>query len=177
MIVERWLGFVVFAVMAGGLLSARTWLRLPDSARAYAGWFALAIVLLLPAAFFARIFEGGFDDGPFQGRSFTGVVGGLVPSDSVVFRTGHLVLYNRDTAEAPVLAYRSDGRTRWVREMYVSTSTSPTSTMLWRMSSLSVSRGVFRDRLDFIAEWALGRERGYVYIWKWGGIQRFYLSW
>ncbi len=177
LIVERWLGFVVFALIAGTLLTAHSRLRRPDSVRAYAAWLGLAILPLFPAAFFAQISESGFDDGPFHGRAFSGHVGELAPSDSAAFRSGYLVAYNRGDKEAPMLAYRAGGQTRWARELHVSLSESHDPTMLWGISSLSVSRGLVRDRLDFIADWTFGREHGYVYIWKWGGIQRFYLSW
>lgn len=177
LLIERWLGFVVFVIIVGGVWSANSRLRLPDSGRAYAIAFGVAILLLFPAAFFSQILESGFDDGPFHGRAFTGDVSVLVPSDSAVFRSGHLVAYNRGDNEAPVLVYRTGGETRWARELHVTFSARPDSTLLWAISSLSVSSGVVRDRLDLTAEWMFGRERGYVYLWKWGGIQRFYLSW
>jgi len=29
---------------------------------------------------------------------------------------------------------------------------------------------------DFVAHWTYGAGHGYLYLWKFGGVQRFYLS-
>ena len=177
LIVERWLGFVVLLTVAVAFFALRKRLPLPEQPTAYALGFGVAFALLLPATFFAQIFESGFDDGPFHGHPFAGEVSALAPNDSAAFRSGYLVIYNRDESEAPVLAYRVDGRTRWAREMHVSMDPESDVPELWEMSDPSVARGILRDRLDFTGYWTYGAERGYAYIWKFGGIQRFYLSW
>ncbi len=177
LIVERWLGFVVLAVVAGAFFALRKRLSLPERNTAFALGFGAALVLLLPTTFFAQIIESGFDDGPFHGRPFTGAVTELVPSDSAAFRSGHLVVFNRGESAAPVLAYRVGERTRWAREMHVSMGPEPAGSELWEMREPSVVRGILRDRLDFIGYWTYGAEHGYAYIWKFGGIQHFYLSW
>lgn len=66
------------------------------------------------------------------------------------------------------------GRTQ---EMHVSLDPESDESELWEMQKPSVAHGTLRDRLDFIGLWTYSAERSYAYIWKFGGIQRFYLSW
>ena len=152
LLVDRWLGFAVFATIAGGVFALRK--KSGASARNRSAELGLvaAFTLLIPAAFFAQIFESGLDDGPFRGRSFSGDVEQLMPSDSASFRSGKLVIYNRAESEAPVLAYRIGRRTRWAREMYVSTMSRSDEPELREMTKPSVQRGVLRDRLPRMAK-------------------------
>lgn len=176
LIIERWLGFSVLALIAALFMLLRARLKIGNRPIIYISGLVVALLLLIPASFFAQILESGFDDGPFTGRQFDGNLDLLEPSDSVKFRDGILYIYNRND-EAPVIAYRIDGRTQWATEMYVSMSPGAQGSELYQIESPSLAKGIVRDRLDFIGYWTYGAEHGYAYIWKLGGIQRFYLSW
>jgi len=181
MIIERWAGFAMLGVVALAVLLLRGRLGLASRVNAMRVGLVLAVLLLVPARFFAEFAESGMDDGPFNGRPFVGDLSKLQPSERVAFRSGELVAFNRSNGEPPVLAYRVGGQAQWAQEMFVSLAESmdgrPGTNELESMTRLTVAHGFFRDRLDFIGAWTYGAERGYVFIWKWGGIQRFYLSW
>ena len=181
MVVERWAGFAVLGMAALALFLLRSRLGLAGRVDAVRVGVVLAVLLLVPARFFAEFAESGMDDGPFTGRPFVGDLSKLQASERVEFRSGELVVYSRANGAAPVLAYRVDGHAMWSQEMFVSleerVTGRPGANELDSMTRLEVSPGILRDRLDFIAEWSQGAERGYAFIWKWGGIQRFYLSW
>ncbi|HEY6019516.1 MAG TPA: hypothetical protein VIY48_06335 [Candidatus Paceibacterota bacterium] len=176
LVIERWLGFTVLGALAAlyFLLHRRLWpqrrLLLPCLG------FAGATVLLVPAALFAGLIEGGFDDGPFVGRDFTGDLHTLKPSFSLNYRSGNLVIYNRDP-KAPVVAYVTGDKAQWAIEMYAALNPNAAESELYHMEAPAISQGLVRDELHFTAYWSQGAERGYAYIWKFGGIQRFYLSW
>lgn len=176
LLVERWLGFAVLGVLAVlyFLLHRRFW---PRWRLLWPGLgFALALLLLFPAAWEARFEEGGFDDGPFTGRNFTGDLHALKPSFRLHYRTGYLVIYNRDP-KAPVVAYVTGGKAEWATEMYAALNPYATESEFYHMERPVIEKGLARDELHFIAYWSQGAERGDAYILKFGGIQRFYLSW
>lgn len=181
LVVERWLGFAVLASITFAFLMLRERLGLPGRVQAYRTGFGIAVLILVPASFRVGFLESGFDDGPFTGRRFAGDLSNLVPSDRVAFRAGELIVYNRGNGAAPVLAYRIGAHTKWAHEMFVSTGApgdkNPARNELSEIAKLRVSSGVIRDRLDFIGRWTYGAEHGYAFVWKWGGVQRFYLSW
>lgn len=179
LVIEHWLGFAALAVSAFLFLVLRQRHGLPDERHAYRAGFLIATVLLVPARFMADILESGFDDGPFRGQPFAGDLSKTKPSERVPFRSGELVVYNRADGRAPILVYRAGGRTRWAHEMFVSMTTADTTgeNELHDITRLRVSPGIIRDRLDFIGTWTFGAEHGYAFVWRWGGIQRFYLSW
>lgn len=177
--IEHWLGFAVLAGLMLVFFTARPRPVAAHRVHAYRAGFLIAAILLVPARRMVDLLESGFDDGPFHGRAFAGDVSGMKPSESVPFRSGELAVYNRSHGKAPILAYLAGGRTRWAHEMFVSMET-PTSTgenELREITHLRVSRGFVRDRVDFIGEWTFGAEHGYAFVWRWGGIQRFFLSW
>lgn len=176
LVVERWLGFCVLVLLAVSIYLLRRPLKLGKRPIVYASGLGIALALLIPASYMARFIEGGFDDGPFVGRDFNGDLDVLKPSDSVLFRSGRLYIYNRK-GEAPVIAYRAAGKTKWAREMFVSMTPGVQGSELSRIESPALTRGILRDRLDFVGYWTYGAEHGYAFIWKFGGIQRFYLSW
>jgi hypothetical protein len=176
MAVERWAGFGAVAVLAFVTFSLRPRLGLRDRLPATRAGFVIAVVLLLPARFFVEFWESGFDDGPFTGRAFTGDLSRLAPSERVAFRSGEIVIYNRSRGAAPVVAYRVGGRAEWAREMFVSLGERGENELM-EITRPRITYGLVRDRLDFTGRWKYGAERGYALIWKWGGIQRFWLSW
>jgi hypothetical protein len=167
-------GFVVLGLLI--LLYFAFQKRVRSPRKPFIFGFVIAFILLFPLAFFARIAEGGFDDGPFTGRPFVGAVDSLIPTDSVAFRGGQLLIYNRIDNQAPIISYIVKGEISWTREMFVSMRDNNYN-QLWGISEPSVAYGIVRDRLDFQASWTYGIENGYAYIWKFGGIQKFYLSW
>lgn len=182
LVVELSAGLMVFGVfaLAVGLLA---WFRkLPFGHwPAYPIGLAAAASLLAPMVLNADIrsfLEAGFDDGPFHGRPFHGDIGSLQPSHRIVFRSGELIVFNRADDEPPVLAYVVEDAGRWALELDGTADPDFNWTEFSRVSEpLTVSLGILRDRLDFVAHWTFGAERGTVYIWRFGGVQRFYLSW
>jgi len=174
--IERWLGFCVLTILAAFFFLFRAYFRIQNRPVLYAVGFVAALLFLVPASFFAQLMESGFDDGPFVGKPFVGNLKDLKASDSLKFRDGTLIIYNRSN-KAPVIAYLTEDRTQWATEMYVSMTPGAKGSELYHISKPSVSKGIVRDRLDFIGQWTYGAEHGYAYIWKFGGIQRFYLSW
>ncbi len=176
LVVERWLGFVALAVLAALFFWLRHRFRFQGYVNAQILGFVAAFVLLLPAILFADLAERGLDDGPFYGRNYEGSLAHLKPSHRLKFRKGTLAIYNRDK-KAPVVAYVIGDHTEWATEMYVAMTPGVTQSELHHMERPLLSEGLFRDRLDFIGHWTYGAEHGYAYIWKFGGIQRFYLSW
>lgn len=42
-----------------------------------------------------------------------------------------------------------------------------------KMTNLEVSQGLLRDVLTFSG----GSEQGRAYLWRWGGVQKFYFTW
>ena len=178
LIIERWAGFAVLALLATASFLLYRQGRLPRRPWTLMLGLLAALLLLLPAAFFAQLLEAGFDDGPFRGRPFGGDVARLEPSHVVAFRSGELVIYNRTGDEPPILAYLVNGTSDWAVDMDTTANPKYRNTEFRSVSGpLSVSYGLFRDRMDFLANWSYGVEHGYVYIWKFGGVQRFYLSW
>lgn len=176
LVIESWLAFAVLAVFAALLFSVREQLRLGKRLQACRAGVLLAVLVLVPARSLAELMESGFDDGPFTGRPFAGDLSRLRASDRVAFRSGEILIYNRKDGAAPVVEYRVDGHTEWAREMFVSLGDGGENE-LWEMSRPRVAYGIIRDRLEFVGTWTYGAERGYALIWRWGGIQRFYLSW
>jgi hypothetical protein len=176
LVIESWAGFAVLGVLAVALFSLRERLGLGNRLNAARVGVLITLVLLVPARFYAELLVSGFDDGPFTGRPFAGDLSKLRPSERVPFRAGEIVIYNRARGAAPVVEYRARGRTEWAQEMFVSLGDRGENE-LREITDPRVSYGVVRDRLDFIGTWTYGAERGYAFIWKWGGIQRFYLSW
>lgn len=176
LVIERWLGYAVLGVLAALYFMLHRRFR-PQRRLLLPGLgFAAALVLLVPATLFAGLIEGGFDDGPFVGRDFTGDLHALKPSFRLHYRMGDLVIYNRDP-KAPVIAYVTDGKTQWATEMYAALNPDSADSEFYHMEAPAIRQGLVRDELRFIAYWSQGAERGYAYIWKFGGIQRFYLSW
>jgi hypothetical protein len=173
---EEWAGFAVLALLAVALFTLRDRLGLGRRLNACRVGVLIALLLLVPARSFAELLLSGFDDGPFAGRPFAGNLSTLKAGDRVAYRAGELVIYNRQGGDAPVVVYRAMGRTEWAVEMFVSLGDRGVNE-LWEITEPHIVHGVVRDRLDFIGTWTYGAERGYAFIWKWGGIQRFYLSW
>ena len=182
LVVEVWAGVLVFGLLATvAVLLAWNGKQAFGHRAAYPVGLVAGAMLLAPLALNAELrafFEAGFDDGPFHGRPFLGNVEALEPSHTIAFRSGVLVVFNRMEDEPPVLAYVVDGASNWALELDVSAESRYRWMQFWRVSEpLSLSPGILRDRLEFEAHWTFGAERGYVYVWKFGGVQRFYLSW
>lgn len=179
MVIERWAGSLVFGVLTMIVVALLLRGYRPFKNRiAHAVGLIAAALLLVPVAIFAQMFEAGFDDGPFHGRPHSGDISALTASHSITYRSGDLVIYNRADDEPPVLAYIVQGVPKWALELdVVGTPGFEDSHFRSIAEPIAVSSGVFRDRLSFIAYWSFGAERGYAYIWKFGGVHRFYLSW
>lgn len=173
---DGWAGFAALAVLALALFTARERIGLRGRLQACRAGVLLALLLLVPARSFAELLVSGFDDGPFTGRPYPGDVSKLRPGERVAYRGGELVVYRRARGAAPVLAYRAGGRTEWAHELFASLGDRGENE-LWDVSGVRVTSGLLRDRLDFTATWTYGAERGYAFLWRWGEVQKFYLSW
>ncbi len=121
MIIERWAGVLVFGVLAtSGIVLLLRGRRPFHNRVAHSFGLTVAALLLVPAAFYAPIFEAGLDDGPFYGRPFVGDLSMLEASHSIAYRFGDLVFYNRSDDESPILAYVVEATPKWALELDVS---------------------------------------------------------
>ena len=124
--------------------------------------------------------EGGFDDGPFYGRSFDGTLDAMIESESLPYADGRIVVFNRDAQrKSPIFAFRRiDGSVKWAVEMDVSAKPFYSNCNLRRIENLRLVKGRIKDEIVFDATWTYGGEQGRAFIWKLGHrFQRFYLSW
>jgi hypothetical protein len=118
------------------------------------------------------ILEGGvLASGPFYGSNFDGDIQALSPTHRVLYRSGELVSYEADENHAPVLAYVVNGEASWATEL--KTGDDP-AFKIYKLSSLQVSHGLLRDRVEFFATGT--SEPGWAFVWKFGGVQKFYLQ-
>lgn len=171
------LPFAIALVGYGLVMLMQRWRWLPGYGRSYLLGCLVALILLLPASSLIQFLEQGFDDGPFYGQPFAGVILGKQADISLPYRQGELLIYNRTAVKAPILAYRSNDETRWAQVLDVSQNSRYADYQLTAMQEPSLALGLFRDRLDFLGNWNFGTERGRAYLWKWGGFHRFFLSW
>ena len=174
-VVALWVPVAAVTTIAVVFFALRVPLRLPGQPRPVAAGLGVAAALLLLATSVVSLFDMEVGDGPYRGRPYAGSVAPLVPGDRAPFRGGHLVVYNRGTIEAPVLAYREGGRTSWAWELYAPDDPFDDDPALWSASDLVVERGVFQDRVRFTGEGSYRSERGHAYIWRFGRGRRFYL--
>ena len=125
---------------------------------------------------FGRLFEAGFDDGPFRGRPVSVSLAAVTVNESISYRFGKLHVGSIPSESSPLLIYTSgDDQVEWAFAMDVS-SQMP-NTQLREVRGLCVLPGLARDQLRFVGVWTYGAERGKAYIWKFGELQYFYLSW
>jgi hypothetical protein len=171
------LPFTVLLVGFGIVMALRRPLRLPKYPTAYLTGCLVALVLLLPIGTVIKVAEQGFDDGPFYGQVYTDGVTGLEASDRLPYRAGELVIYNRRAQSPPLLTYEVDDELRWAVALDVSQTPEFSEFQLFEVQDPTLLYGILRDRIDFTGVWTFGTERGRAYLWKWGGFQRFYLSW
>ena len=171
------LPFALVLVGYGLVVLMQRWRWLPSYGSSYLVGCLVALILLLPASSLIQFLEQGFDDGPFYGEPFKGVVSGKSASDRLPYRQGELLIYNRSTDKAPILAYWVDEEPAWAQVLDVSQNTRYADYQLSAMQDPSLALGIFRDRLDFLSTWNFGTEPGRAYLWKWGGFHRFFLSW
>jgi len=121
-----------------------------------------------------KVIEAGFDDGPFYGSKVE-----LNPKDfkikeSLPYRDGFLQIMTSSKFNQPVLGYSVTQEIKWAYKL--ETNEMP-QTDLFDIYELSIHSGIFRDKITFIGEWTHGAERGTGYVWKYGELRYFYLSW
>ena len=142
-----------------------------DTRQVNAGFF-IAAILLIPTIMVASVMDGGgFASGPFYVEDSGGEIKGLTPSSSVAYGPGQLVAYAGNEKRAAVLAYAEDGEVRWASEL--KTGDDPALTVE-TVVEMDVRPGLLRDRVDFFASGT--SEPGWAYVYKWGGVQKFYLK-
>lgn len=120
-----------------------------------------------------KFLEAGFDDGPFYGKKIKINSKKILIKESISYRNGFLQFIEVKEFN-PILAYSENGKIKWAFEL---STKSMENTDLMEVYQLSVSNGIFRDKIQFIGNWTFGAERGTGYIWKYGELQYFYLSW
>ena len=149
----------------------------PTPAILFAGLFVLLTPFVVAHGYLvdAGLYVGGPYTGPIEGEAFGGDIRRLVPGDSVRFRSGYLSAYNRSAGESPVLRYHDGARTRWAWVLETREDIGLDPEELRAISDLSVTPGFLRNRVTFKAAWCCG-SGGFVYVWKLGGPQHFYLT-
>lgn len=138
-------------------------------------WTFVLFFVLMIAGKNCKLLEAGFDDGPFYGKKIDLASAKIKVKESIPFRSGQLQALELNGISGSILSYYKDNKFIWAYELQ--TSEQMENTFLTEIRNLRVSSGIFRDRIDFIGVWTYGAERGKAYIWKWGGLQYFYLSW
>ena len=134
--------------------------------------FAVTAVLLFPVAFAIPVLDGGiFTPGPFYGTNFNGDIETLTMSNKVSYGSGELISYASDDTHAPILAYFVDEKPRWATELKPS---SDFPLEVTEIVDMQVSYGIVRNRVDFFAKGS--NEPGWAFLWKFGGVQKFYLK-
>ncbi|MDB9525972.1 hypothetical protein PN498_08240 [Oscillatoria sp. CS-180] len=171
------LPFTVVLLGFGAIILLQRWRWVPKHSMGYLLGCLVALVALLPAVSLFKFAERGFDDGPFYGVAYDGVITGESASDRMDYRDGELLIYNRPADKAPILAYRVEEDVEWAREMDIGQNSRYEKYRLESIEEPELAYGIFRDRLDFEANWNFGTEAGRAYLWKWGGFHRFFLSW
>jgi hypothetical protein len=137
----------------------------------------LLLIVFIPIQFYYQYWEGGLNDGPFEGRKYLGQFESYTANDSLLYQRGYIVVYNRASNECPILAFKKNNKHEWAVELDPSLNPSYEGTKLEKIEGLSINRGLFRDIILFTGYWTYGRENGYAFIWKFNKFQRFYLSW
>lgn len=138
----------------------------------------LAIILTFFSQPLLKFFEAGFDDGPFIGESYDGELNSLKVDHTIAYGDGQLRVYNRSDEEAPIIAcFDAKGNVEWAWLMDVRLKPGYETAMLYAIDDPEIESGLLRDRIVFLSTWTYGAEHAYAYVWKWGGPQRFYLSW
>ncbi|MGF1458472.1 MAG: hypothetical protein ACFBSG_05535 [Leptolyngbyaceae cyanobacterium] len=176
-VVHPVLPFVIVLVGYGLIVMMVRWRWLPPYYNGYLAGCLVALIILLPTASMLKFLEQGFDNGPFYSTPYTGIVSGESASERLDYRQGELLIYNRAANKAPILAYRTEVQTHWAEVLDVSQNAQYEPFQLRSIESAEIHYGLIRDRLDFIGNWNFGAETGRAYLWKWNGLQRFYLSW
>ncbi len=152
------------------------WRWLPKYPTAYLAGCLVALLSLLPAVSLIQFAEQGWADGPFQGVVYEQGTTGLPVGDRLNYRQGELVVFNRQPSNPPVLAYQVNDAVQWARSLDLSQQPGYEAVKITDLKDLSLAYGILRDRLTFTVTWNFGTEQGHAYIWKWDGLQRFYLS-
>ena len=106
--------------------------------------------------------------GPNYGQSFEKNTEDLIPSDSVDYKSGKLVSFSKGLTHSPVIIYKEDDEIIWAHEF-----TDNMDINISEVIEFKIQNGLIRDKIIFFATgWS---EPGWVYIWKFGGVNRFYV--
>lgn len=140
--------------------------------------FAAAALLLLPIAGISERMEHGYVDGPYFGTPHSTELRKMHPRYRLKYRDGLLAVYNRSRSKAPLLVYyNEDDEPEWATEMFIPQKAGSKRALLLRISSPEIETGLLRDKLAFKAHSRHDRGSGEAYIWRFGSLQSFYLSW
>ena len=136
--------------------------------------FLLAAILFSPIVVLHPFLDQGFDDGPFYGKPLDPTFEISSPTYDLPYLFGHILILNRDTL-SPVMAFRDAfGNQKWAIELSVDEFE---GAHFYSINRPRIVYGTFRDQIQFLGHWTGGAESGYAYVWKFGGFQKFNLSW
>lgn len=170
------LPFVVLLVGFGLFMVLLQAWRHPKYPRAYWLGCLVALIVLLPTTTLISFTEQGFDAGPFYGTPYTDGVTGIAVDERLAYRDGDLMVYNRRAAVPPALIYQAGETLHWAVTLDLAPHAQESGYQLSEIEDLSLSYGIFRDRIDFVGTWTFGQKPGRFYLWKWGQPHRFYLK-
>ena len=121
-----------------------------------------------------------FAMGPFYPQAFVGNQQMLKPKDSIEYRRGYLVTYkNTETKEPSVLTYKSENKIVWSQQLnapdifWHEGEEGEPEQMAYEIGLTRISKGLVRDKLEFFASGH--SEPGWLYIWRFGGPQKFFI--
>lgn len=121
--------------------------------------------------------EAGLDDGPFRARPFTGVLPASGPDEEHTLGSGYLQVYNSGVPMPVLRVLDQHRRQKSVEMLDVTTHRLHRSNTFTSLTVIAVEPGLIRRRVDILASWSYGTERGDIYLWPGGRVHRFYLSW
>jgi len=136
--------------------------------------FSITCLVFLVVLFFSTIYlellESGFDDGPFYPLNSTVSLDTCQITTRLPYRNGDLIVLNGSNFD-PLIIYAKNNQVVWCQKL------KPDNGKIDSLTNISISPGLFKDVISFTAYWTYGGERGYGYIWKFGSIQYYFLSW
>ena len=126
-----------------------------------------------------RLFHAGcgMDDGPFKAI----LIEPIEISDSaqvyLISRNGRLVIENRNDSLSPIIMLLENEEIKWALDTDVGITEVYELDELWEISDVEIFKDRRKIKLNFIGDWTMGAERGYMEIKRRNGENCFCLSW